>query len=133
MDRAHDAKKRFFVWFNSTRVHIFMHLKHESQGVTGLGTYPDDMVEYDGQVGQLLKKLDDLGIAKNTVVIYTNDNGAEAFSWPDGGTTPALIGMNSNAAAVAQLWLFIIAPLIGAGLAGVLYREGALLDAPTEG
>jgi arylsulfatase A-like enzyme len=46
------------------------------------------MVEHDGQVGQLLKKLDDLGIANNTIVIYTTDNGAETFTWPDGGTTP---------------------------------------------
>lgn len=92
MDRAHDAKKPFFVWFNSTRMHIFTHLKP----VTGLGTYPDGMVEHDGQVGQLLKKLDDLGIAKNTIVIYTTDNGAEAFSWPDGGTTPFRSEKNSN-------------------------------------
>ncbi len=96
MDRAHDAKKPFFVWFNSTRMHIFTHLKPESQGVTGLGIYPDGMVEHDGQVGQLLKKLDDLGIAKNTIVIYTTDNGAEAFSWPDGGTTPFRSEKNSN-------------------------------------
>ena len=59
-----------------------------SDGKTGLGIYPDGMVEHDGQVGQLLKKLDDLGIANNTIVIYTTDNGAETFSWPDGGTTP---------------------------------------------
>ena len=76
IDRANKDKKPFFVWFNSTRMHIFTHLKPESQGVTGLGTYPDGMVEHDGQVGQLLKKLDDLGIAKNTIVIYTTDNGA---------------------------------------------------------
>jgi arylsulfatase A-like enzyme len=69
MDRAHDAKKPFFVWFNSTRMHIFKHLRPESQGVTGHGTYPDGMVEHDGQVGELLKKLDDPGIAKDTVVI----------------------------------------------------------------
>ena len=96
IDRAHDAKKPFFVWFNSTRMHIFTHLKPESQGVTGLGIYPDGMVEHDGQVGQLLKKLDDLHIADNTIVIYTTDNGAEAFSWPDGGTTPFRSEKNSN-------------------------------------
>ena len=54
------------------------------------------MVEHDGQVGQLLKKLDDLGIANNTIVIYTTDNGAEAFSWPDGGTTPFRGEKNTN-------------------------------------
>ena len=68
----------------------------ESQGKTGLGIYPDGMVEHDGQVGQLLKKLDDLGIADNTIVIYTTDNGAEAFSWPDGGTTPFRGEKNTN-------------------------------------
>ena len=77
-------------------MHIWTHLKPESQGKTGLGIYPDGMVEHDGQVGQLLKKLDDLGIANNTIVIYTTDNGAEAFSWPDGGTTPFRGEKNTN-------------------------------------
>ena len=54
------------------------------------------MVEHDGQVGQLLKKLDDLGIADNTIVIYTTDNGAETFCWPDGGTTPFRGEKNTN-------------------------------------
>src|SRR5499426_1595154 len=80
--------KPFFVWFNSTRMHIFTHLKAASKGKTGLGTYPDGTVEHDGMVGQLLKKLDDLGIASNTIVVYGTDNGAEVMSWPDGGTTP---------------------------------------------
>ena len=88
IDRAHQAKQPFFVWFNSTRMHIFTHLKPASQGKTGLGTYPDGMVEHDGMVGQLVKKLDDLGIADNTIVMYATDNGAEVFTWPDGGTTP---------------------------------------------
>jgi arylsulfatase A-like enzyme len=88
IDRAHKANKPFFLWFNSTRMHVFTHLKKESQGVTGLGIYADGMVEHDGHVGQLLKKIDDLGIADNTVVMYTTDNGAEVLSWPDGGSTP---------------------------------------------
>jgi arylsulfatase A-like enzyme len=88
MDAAVKDNKPFFCWFNSTRMHIFTHLKKESRGVTGLGVYPDGMVEHDGHVGQLLKKLDDLGIAENTIVMYATDNGAEEFSWPDGGTTP---------------------------------------------
>lgn len=87
MDRAHAADKPFFLWWNSTRMHIFTHLKKESQGVTGRGIYADGMVEHDGMVGQLLDKLDDLGIADNTIVMYSTDNGAESFSWPDGGTT----------------------------------------------
>jgi len=88
IDRQHAAKKPFFCYFNSTRMHIFTHLKKESEGKTGLGVYPDGMVEHDAMVGQLLKKLDDLGIADNTIVVYTTDNGAEVMSWPDGGSTP---------------------------------------------
>ncbi len=88
IDRAHKTNKPFFVWFNTTRMHVWTHLKPASQGKTGLGIYPDGMVETDGHVGQLLKKLEDLKIANNTIVIYTTDNGAEVFSWPDGGTTP---------------------------------------------
>lgn len=88
IDRQHKAEKPFFCWFNSTRMHIFTHLKKESEGKTGLGVYPDGMVEHDGHVGQLLKKLDDLGITENTIVMYSTDNGAEVMSWPDGGSTP---------------------------------------------
>src|SRR6201988_4740391 len=88
IDRQHKAGKPFFCWFNSTRMHIYTHLKPESKGKTGLGIYPDGMVEHDGHVGQLLKKLEDLGILDNTIVVYTTDNGAEVMSWPDGGTTP---------------------------------------------
>jgi arylsulfatase len=69
-------------------MHIFTHLKKESEGVTGLGVYPDGMVEHDGHVGRLLDKLDELGITDNTIVMYSTDNGAEVMSWPDGGTTP---------------------------------------------
>jgi len=87
IDEAHKEKKPFFVWFNSTRMHIFTHLKPASDGKTGLGVYPDGMVEHDGMVGELLAKLDDLKIADDTIVIYTTDNGAEVMSWPDGGTT----------------------------------------------
>ena len=88
MDRQTKANKPFFCYFNSTRMHLFTHLKPESDGKTGLGLEADGMVEHDGTVGALLKKLDDLGIAENTIVVYTSDNGAEVFTWPDGGTTP---------------------------------------------
>jgi arylsulfatase len=88
IDRQHKAGKPFFCYFNSTRMHVFTHLKAESVGKTGLGVYPDGMVEHDGMVGQLLKKLDDLGITNDTIVVYTTDNGAEVMSWPDGGSTP---------------------------------------------
>jgi arylsulfatase len=96
MDNAVKDKKPFFLWWNSTRMHIWTHLKPSSQGVTGLGVFADGMVEHDAQVGELLKKLDELGIADNTIVIYSTDNGAECFSWPDGGTTPFRNEKNSN-------------------------------------
>src|SRR6187399_3305004 len=88
IDKANADNKPFFVWWNSTRMHIWTHLKKESEGVTGLGVYPDGMVEHDGHVGKLLDKLDQLGIADNTIVMCSTDNGAEVMSWPDGGSTP---------------------------------------------
>jgi arylsulfatase A-like enzyme len=87
MDKAAKDKKPFFVWWNSSRMHVFTHLKRESEGKTGLGVYADGMVEHDGQVGQLLAKLKELGIEDNTIVMYSSDNGAEFFNWPDGGST----------------------------------------------
>src|SRR6476469_8030209 len=86
MDREHKAGKPFFCYFNSTRMHIWTHLNPQSEGKTGLGLEADGMVEHDGNVGRLLKKLDELGIAGNTIVVYT-DNGAEMMTWPDGGST----------------------------------------------
>jgi arylsulfatase len=96
IDKSQQGGKPWFVWFNTTRMHINTHLKPESQGKTGLGTAPDGMVEHDGHIGELLKKLDDLGVTDNTIVIWTTDNGAEVFSWPDGGTTPFRGEKNSN-------------------------------------
>jgi arylsulfatase A-like enzyme len=88
IERQHKAGRPFFLWWNSTRMHVFTHLKKESEGKTGLGVYPDGMIEHDAHVGQLLAKLDKLGVADNTIVMYSTDNGAEELSWPDGGTTP---------------------------------------------
>lgn len=88
IDRSVKSGKPFFVWFNSTRMHVFTHLKPSSAGKTGLGLQADGMTEHDGMVGELLKQLDDLGIANNTIVIYTTDNGAMKNQWPDGGASP---------------------------------------------
>jgi arylsulfatase len=88
IDRAHAADKPFFVWYNATRMHVWTRLKPESRGRTGIGLYPDGMAEHDDMVGRALKKLDELGIADDTIVIYSTDNGAETFTWPDGGITP---------------------------------------------
>ncbi len=87
MARAKQADKPFFLWYNSTRMHIYTHLKPESVGKTGFGIYADGMVEHDAHVGQVLAKLKELGLDGNTIVMYSTDNGSESFSWPDGGTT----------------------------------------------
>jgi arylsulfatase A-like enzyme len=88
INRQHRAGTPWLCYFNSTRMHVFTHLKRSSEGKTGLGLYPDGMVETDGHIGELLKLVDELGVADNTIVVYTTDNGAEAFTWPDGGSTP---------------------------------------------
>ena len=88
INRKQQAGTSWFCYFNSTRMHVFTHLKKESQGKTGLGLYPDGMAETDGHVGELLKMLDELGASDNTIVVYTTDNGAEIITWPDGGATP---------------------------------------------
>jgi arylsulfatase len=88
IDQSAKANKPFFIWFNTTRMHIWTRLKSSSQGKTGIGLYPDGMVEHDALVGELLKKLDDLNLRDNTIIIYSTDNGAETVTWPDGGTTP---------------------------------------------
>ena len=96
LDRAKKADKPFFLWWNSTRCHIFTHLKKESQGKSGLTPYIDGMIEHDAMVGQLLDKLKELGLDENTIVMYSTDNGAEKFSWPDGGASPFRGEKNEN-------------------------------------
>ena len=99
MDRQVKANKPFFCWFNSTRMHFRTHVKEDRRsppGLTALTEYADGMIEHDGHVGQILKKLDDLGIANDTLVIYTTDNGPHANSWPDGATTPFRSEKNTN-------------------------------------
>ena len=88
IDRAHKADQPFFVWHNLTRMHVWTHLSKKWENQTGFGLYADGMAEFDWVVGELLKKLDDLGIAENTIVVVSTDNGAEVMTWPDGGCTP---------------------------------------------
>lgn len=91
LDRRAKDKQPFFLWHCSSRLHVFLHLKQESQGKSRAGRediYGDALQEHDGHVGQLLKKLDETGLAKNTIVIWTTDNGAYQYMWPEGGTTP---------------------------------------------
>jgi arylsulfatase len=89
--RQAKANKPFFCWFNSTRMHAFTHVKAEHRdkpGLTARTEYNDGMIEHDAHVGKILKALDDAGIADNTIVIYTTDNGPHKNSWPDGGISP---------------------------------------------
>ncbi|MBT8339879.1 MAG: arylsulfatase [Desulfatitalea sp.] len=96
--RAQKDGKPFFVWFNPTRMHFYTHIRPEHKGISGPNGnfYTDGMVEYDNMIGALLKQLDELGIADNTIVIQTTDNGPHFNEWPDGGITPFRGEKNSN-------------------------------------
>ena len=96
IDRQHKADKPFFCWFNSTRMHYVTHVPKDYAGKSGLNFYADGMMQHDDHVGKLLKKLDTLGIADNTIVIYTTDNGPHFNMWPDGGITPFRGEKNTN-------------------------------------
>ena len=88
IDQSHRDGKPFFVWFNATRMHVWTRLAPRWQGSSGYGLYADGMMEHDHHVGLLLDKLDDLGIADNTIVIYSTDNGSQTNTYPDGGSEP---------------------------------------------
>ncbi|WP_028627886.1 arylsulfatase [Metapseudomonas resinovorans] len=98
MSKQTKADKPFFVWMNTTRMHLFTHVRDSMKGQSGMpgNEYADGMIEHDGHVGKLLKAVDDLKIADNTIVIYTTDNGPNQFSWPDAATTPFRNEKNSN-------------------------------------
>ena len=90
------AGKPWFVWWNGTRMHFRTHVKEEHTGISGQDEYSDGMVEHDMHVGQFLALLDELGIADDTVVMYSTDNGPHYNTWPDAGTTPFRSEKNSN-------------------------------------
>jgi arylsulfatase len=96
--RQVDQKKPFFTWMNTTRMHLFTHVRPEMLGQSGMpgNYYADGMLEHDGDVGKLLKALDDLGIADNTIVVYTTDNGPNRFTWPDAANSPFRNEKDSN-------------------------------------
>lgn len=94
--RQAKAGKPFFTWWNATRMHFRTHVKAEHLGKSGQDEYSDGMVEHDGHVGELLKLLDDLGLANDTIVFYSTDNGPHYNTWPDAGTTPFRSEKNSN-------------------------------------
>jgi arylsulfatase A-like enzyme len=99
VDRQTKASKPFFCWFNATRMHLRTHVRAEHRdqpGLTSRTEYADGMIEHDNHVGLLLKKLDDLGIANDTIVIYGTDNGPHMNSWPDGAMTWFRSERNTN-------------------------------------
>ncbi len=96
--RMHQAGKPFFIWVNFTHMHLRTHVKPESVGQAGRwqSIYHDVMIDHDRNVGTVLAKLDELGLADDTIVIYGTDNGPHANSWPDGATTPFRSEKNTN-------------------------------------
>jgi len=98
MRRQHEAGKPFFLWFNATHMHLRTHVKPESKGRAGRwqSTYHDTMLDHDDVIGELLDELDALGIADDTIVVYSTDNGPHMNSWPDAGMTPFRSEKNSN-------------------------------------
>jgi arylsulfatase A-like enzyme len=94
--RQAKAGQPFFVWWNGTRMHFRTHVKAEHRGISGQDEYSDGMVEHDMHVGELLKVIDDLGLANDTIVQYSTDNGVHYNTWPDAGTTPFHGEKNSN-------------------------------------
>ncbi len=92
MDKAKKEGKPFFIWHNTTRMHVFTYLPPKYQALmnskSNYGLEEAGIAQMDDSVGALLKHLDDIGEADNTIVIFTTDNGAEVFTWPDGGMTP---------------------------------------------
>ena len=98
LDRQNADGTPFFCWFNSTHMHFRTHAKPESVGQAGRwqSPYHDTMIDHDNVVGALLDKLDELGIAENTIVLYSTDNGPHMNTWPDGGMTPFRGEKNTN-------------------------------------
>jgi len=124
--RQHKAGKPFFAWWNGTRMHFRTHVKAEHRGISGQDEYSDGMVEHDMQVGELLKLIDDLGIANNTIVQYSTDNGPHYNTWPDAGTMPFRSEKNSNWEGAYRVPCFIRWPghfLAGETLNGIVAHE----------
>jgi arylsulfatase len=96
IERAHAAGKPFFVWWSGTRMHFRTHVKPELRGISGQDEYADGMVEHDMHIGKFLDKLDEMGIADNTIVFYSTDNGPHYNTWPDAAATPFRGEKNTN-------------------------------------
>jgi arylsulfatase A-like enzyme len=96
IDQSHKDGKPFFVWYNTTAMHFRTHCADKHKGKSGQGDYNDVMVAHDEHIGEMLNKLDELGIANDTIVMYSTDNGPHFNSWPDAGITPYRSEKNTN-------------------------------------
>src|SRR5262245_33286778 len=98
MQRQHAAGKPFFCWFNSTRMHLYTHVRESHRGkfTHGDSEYIDGMIEHDATIGKVLKSLDDMGITNDTIVVYSSDNGPHMNTWPDGAMTHFRSEKNTN-------------------------------------
>ncbi len=96
LEEAATSDKPFFLWWNATRMHFRTHVKAEHRGISGQDEYADGMVEHDRHVGMILDKLDELGLAEDTIVMYSTDNGPHFNAWPDGALTPFRSEKNTN-------------------------------------
>ena len=124
--RQHEAGKPWFVWWNGTRMHFRTHVKAEHRGISGQDEYSDGMVEHDMHVGELLALLDELGIADDTIVFYSTDNGPHFNTWPDAASTPFRSEKNSNWEGAYRVPAFIRWPAhfpAGVTLNGIVSHE----------
>jgi arylsulfatase len=124
--RQKNAGKPFFCWWNATRMHFRTHVKAANRGKSGQDEYADGMVEHDAMVGDFLKLVDDLGIANDTIVFYSTDNGPHYNAWPDAGTTPFRSEKNSNWEGAYRVPAFVRWPgkfVAGKTLNGIVAHE----------
>jgi arylsulfatase len=126
INRQVRAGQPFFTWWNGTRMHFRTHVKEKNRGKSGQDEYSDGMVEHDAHVGELLKLVDDLGIANDTIVMYSTDNGPHYNTWPDAGTTPFRSEKNSNWEGAYRVHAFVRWPghfPAGTTLNGIVSHE----------
>ena len=133
MEEQAKAEKPFFMWYNSTAMHFRTHLADKNRGKSGQDDYSDRMVVHDEQIGQMLDKLDELGIADNTIVMYSTDNGPENDDpLPDGATTPFRGQKDTNwEGGVAGAVLHALAGQDQAGLGAERHRSRTSTCSPT--
>jgi arylsulfatase A-like enzyme len=126
IQRQVQGDRPFFCWWNATRMHFRTHVKEANRGISGQDEYSDGMVEHDAHVGILLAALEELGIADDTIVIYSTDNGPHYNTWPDAGTTPFRSEKNSNWEGAYRVPAFVRWPgrfPAGVTLTGIVSHE----------